>query len=150
MGSTLTNLVYHVVFITQARERLIHQKLREELYLYMGGIVKGEGGVLLQIGSMTDHVHLVLKLKPIHNLSEMMQKIKGNSSKWINAETGLAGRFRWQDGYGAFTVSESHIPVVVKYIKEQEKHHSDLSFKDAFVRILNRHQIEYNEQYPWD
>lgn len=150
MGSTLTNLVYHVVFSTKARERLIHQELRDELYLYMGGIVKGEGGVLLQIGGMPDHVHLVLKLKPIHNLSEMMQKIKGNSSKWINAQKSPNGRFRWQDGYGAFTVSESQVPVVVKYIKEQEKHHRDLSFKDEFVRILNRHQIEYNEQYLWD
>ena len=129
---------------------MIHQELRDELYLYMGGIVKGEGGVLLKIGGMPDHIHLLLKLKPVHNLSEIMKKVKGNSSKWINARKSLAGRFRWQDGYGAFTVSESQVPVVVKYIQEQERHHGDLSFKEEFVRILNRHQIEYNEQYLWD
>jgi REP element-mobilizing transposase RayT len=149
MGSTLTNLIYHVVFSTKAREPMINQGIRDELYRYIGGIVKGEGGVLIQIGGMPDHMHIVLKLKPIHKLSDIMQKVKGNSSKWINEQDRLVGRFGWQDGYGAFTVSESQVPVVVRYVKEQEKHHSNLSFKEEFIRILKRHQVEYNEQYLW-
>jgi putative transposase len=84
MGSTLTNLIYHVVFSTKAREPMINQEIRDELYRYMGGIIKGEGGLLIQIGGMPDHIRLVLKLRPIHNLSDIMQKIKGSSSKWIN------------------------------------------------------------------
>ena len=85
MGSTLTNLIYHVVFSTKAREPMIIQEIRDELfYRYMGDIVKGEGGVLFQVGGMPDHIHMVLKLKPVHRLSEIMQQVKGNSSKWIN------------------------------------------------------------------
>lgn len=128
---------------------MINQKIRDELYRYMGGIVKGEGGVLIQIGGMPDHIHMVLKLKPIHKLSDMMQKVKGNSSKWVNEQDRLAARFGWQNGYGAFTASESQVPTVAKYVKEQEKHHGNVSFKEEFIRILNRHQVEYNEQHLW-
>lgn len=149
MGSTLANLIYHIVFSTKAREPLIVEKIRDELYRYIGGIVKGEGGIIIQIGGMPDHIHIILKLKPIHKLSNIIQKIKGNSSKWINEQNYLSSRFGWQDGYGAFTVSESQVPVVVKYIKEQKKHHNNYSFKKEFIRILNQHQIEYNEQYLW-
>jgi REP element-mobilizing transposase RayT len=116
----------------------------------MGGIVKGEGGILLQIGGMPDHVHVVIKLKPVHTLSVIMQKIKGGSSKWINETYRCANRFAWQNGYGAFTVSESQVQAVVRYVKEQENHHRKLSFKDEFILILKRHQVEYNEQYLWN
>jgi putative transposase len=149
MASTLTNLIYHVVFSTKGREPMIVHPLRVELYRYMGGIVKNEGGILLQIGGMPDHLHLVLKLKPTHELSKIMQKIKGNSSKWINTQGILKDRFSWQDGYGAFSVSESQVPVVVRYVKEQEAHHRKLSFKDEFTQILERHQVEYEERYLW-
>ena len=150
MGSTLSNLVYHVVFSTKAREPMITHEIRDELYRYIGGIVRGENGILIQIGGIPDHVHLVLKLKPVHKLSEIMQKIKGNSSKWVNGQNRLEGRFGWQDGYGGFTVSESQVAVVVRYVKEQEKHHKKYSFKEEFIRILQYHQVEYNEQYLWD
>ena len=149
MGSTLTNLIYHVVFSTRTREPLIQTQIEGELYRYMGGIIKGESGVLIQIGGMPDHVHIVLKLKPIHRLSDVMQKIKGNSSKWINDQNKLAHKFRWQDGYGAFTVSESQVPTVMKYVKDQKKHHGKFSFQDEFIQILKRHKVEYNEQYLW-
>ena len=138
-----------MVFSTRTREPLIQTQIEGELYRYMGGIIKGEGGVLIQIGGMPDHVHIVLKLKPIHRLSDMMQKIKGNSSKWINDQNKLPSKFRWQDGYGAFTVSESQVPTVVKYVKDQKKHHGKLSFQDEFIQILKRHKVEYNEQYLW-
>ncbi len=149
MGSTLTNLVYHIIFSTKDRKPLLIQELQEELYRYVGGIIKGEGGILLQIGGMPDHIHLVVKLKPIHTLSEVMRKVKGNSSKWINEQKKLTGRFSWQEGYGAFTVSESQIPTVVEYVKEQENHHETLSFKDEFILILKRHQVQYDERYLW-
>ncbi len=149
MGSTLTNLIYHVVFSTKSRKPLITQEIRDELYLYMGGIVKGEGGVLIQIGGMPDHIHIVLKLKPIHKLSDILQKVKGKSSKWINVQNRIKGKFGWQDGYGAFTVSESQVAVVVKYVKQQEKHHRNLSFKGELIRILKLNHVDYNEEYLW-
>lgn len=149
MGSTLTNLIFHVVFSTKNREPIINKEIKEELYNYLGGIIKGEGAIPVQIGGMPDHIHIILKLKPIHSLSDIMQKVKGNSSKWINKQKKLTGKFAWQDGYGAFTVSESQVPVVVKYVKDQEEHHKKFSFKNEFIQILKLHQIEYNEQYLW-
>jgi len=149
MGSTLTNLLYHVVFSTKNREPMIGANIRDELYRYIGGIIKGENGILLEIGGMPDHIHLFIKLKPTHEMSEMMKKVKGNSSKWINEQKRLKRRFSWQTGYGAFSVSESRATMVSLYIKDQEKHHHTLSFKDEFVRLLERHHIEYDDQYLW-
>jgi len=149
MGSTLANLVYHVIFSTKGRDNIIIPEIRDELHRYMGGIIKGEGGVLLQIGGMPDHIHMVIKLRPIHALSDIMQKVKGGSSKWTNEQNRLVGRFAWQEGYGAFTVSESQISAVIKYVREQENHHKNLSFKDEFMLILQRHRVEYDEQYLW-
>lgn len=149
MASTLTNLIYHVVFSTKGREPMIVPSVREELYRYIGGIVKNEGGISLQIGGIPDHLHLVVKLKPTHELSKVMQKIKGNSSKWVNMQRKLKNRFAWQDGYGAFTVSESQVPVVVRYVTEQETHHRKYSFKDELTQILELHHIDYEERYLW-
>ena len=149
MGSTLTNLIFHVIFSTKGREPVIIPGICDELYRYMGGIIKGEGGVLLQVGGMPDHIHIVLKSKPVHALSAIMQKVKGISSKWVNEQNRLMDRFAWQEGYGAFTVSESQIPAVLKYVREQENHHRNLSFKNEFIQILELHQVEYDERYLW-
>jgi REP element-mobilizing transposase RayT len=149
MASTLSNLVYHIIFSTKGREPMIVPEIRDELHRYIGGIIKGESGVLLQIGGMPDHIHMVIKLKPIHSLSEIMRKVKGSSSKWINEQNRIAGGFAWQEGYGAFTVSESQISVVLQYVKEQQNHHRNRSFKDEFIRVLQRHRVEYEERYLW-
>jgi len=149
MGSTLTNLVYHVIFSTKGRKPVIVPEFRAELHRYMGGIIKGEGGILLQIGGMPDHIHLVIKLKPVQALSNIMQKIKGSSSKWINDQNRSSIKFAWQNGYGAFTVSESQVSATIRYVREQEKRHRKLSFKDELLLILERHRVEYDERYLW-
>ena len=147
MESTLTNLLYHIVFSTKDREPLILPEIREDLHRYIGGILKGEGGVPLEIGGMSDHIHMAIKLRPIHALSDIMKKVKGNSSKWLNEQNRLTSRFSWQDGYGAFSVSESQISTVIRYVREQAKHHRRQTFKDEFIRILEHHRVEYDEQY---
>ena len=149
MGSTLSNLLYHVVFSTKNREPSLIPAIRDDLYRYIGGIIKKEKGILIQIGGMPDHLHLVVKLNPAHSLSDIMKNIKGSSSKWINEQKILMGRFGWQEGYGAFTISESQLPGVLRYVSEQEKHHRTLSFKDEFVVFLKRHRIEYDDRYIW-
>jgi putative transposase len=149
LGSTLTNLVHHIIFSTKDREPTITSEIRDELYRYMGGIIKAEGGGLLQIGGIPDHIHRVVELKPVHALSEIMQKVKGSSSKWVNEKKRFVNRFAWQEGYGAFTVSESQISAVMRYVREQEDHHRKLSFKEEFIRILERHRVEYDERYLW-
>ena len=149
MASTLTNLLYHIVFSTKSRKPMIIPELHDDLHRYMGGIIKGEGGVLFEIGGMSDHIHMAIKLKPVHSLSDIMQKVKGNSSKWMNEQNRLTGRFSWQDGYGAFSVSESQISTVMRYVREQAKHHRRQSFKDEFIQLLKRHGVEYGERYLW-
>ena len=113
----------------------------------MGGIIKGEGGVLLQAGGTADPIHIIIRLKPVHSLSEMMRKIKGNSSKWINEQKKLKHKFAWQEGYGAFSVSEFRIPAATRYVREQETHHRKQTFKEEFVRILKRHRVAYDGRY---
>jgi REP element-mobilizing transposase RayT len=118
MAGTYTNLVYHLVFSTKKRIPLISQGLQKSLYKYIGGIIRGEGGTLLEIGGMPEHVHLLTKLKPTESLSEMLNRIKAKSSKWVNEEKMKLRKFGWQDGYAAFSVSQSQIGSVRKYIQK--------------------------------
>jgi REP element-mobilizing transposase RayT len=147
MATTFANLLYHVVYSTKERVPLIEALLREPLYEYIGGIVRGEGGILLEIGGMPDHVHLLAKFKTSIAVAEMVQKIKGKSSKWVNDLPDRRDRFDWQEGYGAFTVSESLVPRVRKYIRTQEEHHKKVSFKDELIAILKKNRIPYDEKY---
>ena len=150
MASTLTNLLYHIVFSTKHREPLIQPAMRDRLYSYMGGIIRSEGGVLIEADGMPDHIHLLARLKPEPSVSNILKVVKSKSSKWVNDERLLPGRFQWQTGYGAFTVSVSQLPTVKKYILNQESHHSSKTFQNEFRALLKRHEIEYDERYVWD
>ncbi len=147
MATTFSNLLYHIVFSTKNRIPLIHAELREPLYEYMGGILRGEGGILLEIGGIPDHVHLLAKIKPDIAIAMMIKNVKGKSSKWVNAEKNLDHHFEWQEGYGAFSVSASHVDKVRQYIRNQEKHHRRVPFRDELIALLNRHGISYDERY---
>lgn len=150
MAGTYTNLLYHLVFSTKGRYPLITRELQPDLYAYMGGIVRGEGGVLLEIGGIPDHVHMLVKFKPVSSISDMLRCIKANSSGWVNEEHEGLHKFGWQDGYAAFTVSESQVTPVRQYIQQQEMHHRGLSYQDEFRTLLQRHGIEFDERYLWD
>jgi REP element-mobilizing transposase RayT len=150
MAGTYTNLLYHVVFSTKERRPLITKELQPDLNAYIGGIIRGEGATLLEIGGISDHVHLLVKFKPTHSVSEMLRLIKSNSSKWINEERFKMRKFGWQDGYAAFSVSESQVAIVREYICNQEQHHHGQSYQDEFRALLDRHRIEYDERYLWD
>jgi REP element-mobilizing transposase RayT len=150
MPSTYTNLLYHIVFSTKDRIPLITDEFKEELYRYIGGIVRAEGGVQLEIGGVTDHVHILAKIKPAISVSEMLAKLKANSSKWINDHKMKFRKFGWQEGYAAFTVSESQVAVVREYIRNQQEHHRKQTYQEEFVALLERHGIEYDPQYLWD
>lgn len=151
MSSTLSNLTYHIVFSTKYREPLITPKLRETLYPYIGGVVRNKGGALLRIGGVADHLHLVVRLRPDIALSDMVRMVNANASKWVN-EQGLesGGRFAWQSGYGAFTVSKSQLPTLVEYVEHQEEHHRERSFQDEFVAILKKQGVDFDERYLFD
>lgn len=147
MASTFTNLLYHVVFSTKDRVPMITKELQERLYEYMGGIIRGEGGVLLEIGGVADHAHLLAKLKADTAVAVLLRLLKSNSSGWVNDNRLIPGRFAWQTGYAAFSVSESQVEAVRRYIRNQEAHHAKVSFKDELIALLKKHRIEYDERY---
>ena len=149
MAGTYTNLLYHIVFSTKNRLPLITPQLKEDLYAYMGGIVRGEGGTLLEINGMPDHVHLLVKLKPTTAISDFLRVLKANSSKWANEKKRLR-KLGWQEGYAAFTVSESQSPRVRNYIRNQEEHHGKQDYKSELLSLLKKHRVEYDERYLWD
>lgn len=147
MATTFANLLYHLVFSTKGRVPLIRDDLREPLCGYIGGIIRGEGGILLEIGGMADHLHLLTKFKTDIAVSTMVQKIKAKSSRWINELPDRSERFEWQAGYGIFSVSESLVEKVRAYIRTQEDHHRRVTFKDELIALLPRHRIPYDERY---
>ena len=150
MASTLTNLLYHIVFSTKNREPIITAPIRENLYRYIGGIIRGEGGVLLEIGGMPDHVHLVVRFKSEPSVATMIKIIKSKSSKWLNEQPKRPGRFEWQRGYAAFTVSVSQLDKVRAYVRNQQQHHRRKTFQEELREILDKHGVAYEERYLWD
>ena len=147
MASSLTHLIYHIVFSTKERCPLVTENLSVELYPYMAGIIRGEGGASLRIGGVSDHVHILTKLPASKSLSEILRRIKGNSSKWVNEQPRFCGQFAWQRGYAAFSVSQSVVERVAAYIGRQKEHHQAVSFHDELVSLLEKHGVEYDERY---
>ncbi len=143
MARTYTKLIYHIVFSTKERIPLITPEIRDRLYEYLGGVIRGEKGSLMEIGGMPDHVHILARFGAAIAVSEMLKRIKGSSSHWLSQETGTW--FAWQNGYGAFSVSESQVAAVRKYIQQQEEHHKRISFKDELISLLRKHRIEFEE-----
>ena len=150
MANTFTNLLFHIVFSTKHRAPFIREPLRERLYGYMGGILREEGGILLEIGGIPDHVHLLARLKADCSVAEAVRTIKSGSSKWVHQTFPERADFAWQTGYAAFSVSESQVGAVRRYIKNQEEHHARLSFKDELIALLQKHGIEFDERYLLD
>ena len=136
MASTLTNLLYHIVFTTRKKQNLIIPELSTELYPYIGGIIREENGKLLKIGGTLNHVHILARFHASISVSEMMRRIKGSSSKWVNENSKNTSHFTWQRGYDAFSVSESSVGNVVSYIENQEEHHRNTTFEEKFLRLL--------------
>ena len=150
MANTYTQLYFHIVFAVKGRENLISEKWKEELYKYISGIIANKEQKLMIINGMPNHVHLLVSTKPSCNLSDLVRDIKANSSKWINDKNFVQGKFEWQTGFGAFTVSQSGVNAVINYIKNQEKHHSSKSFKEEYIDFLESYEVDYNSKYIFD
>ena len=144
MAKTYTKLIYHIVFSTKERAPLITEEIRDRLYEYFGGVIRGERGSVLEIGGVADHVHILARFGAAVAVSEMVQRIKGSSSHWMNARP--ESWFAWQNGYGAFTVSESQVATLRRYIRHQEEHHKHLPYKDELISLLRKHQIDEQTQ----
>ena len=147
MASTYTQIYLHVVFAVSSRACVINSSRREELQKYMTGIVTRQGQKLIAIYCMPDHAHILLGLKPDTAPSDLIGKIKTASTNHINEQRWLGCRFSWQEGYGAFSVSDSHLGRVAGYIRNQEARHRRKSFQQEYVEFLERHQVPYDERY---
>jgi REP element-mobilizing transposase RayT len=149
MPHSYTALYTHVVFSTKDRRPQITTSLEERLYPYLGGILRDLNGRLLHVNGADDHTHILISSPPTASLAELVGKVKGCSSKWVNDTFPQRAKFAWQRGYAAFSVSQSQIPVVARYIERQKAHHAKTSFQDEFVRLLKRHGIQVDERFLW-
>ncbi|MEQ8363028.1 MAG: IS200/IS605 family transposase [Cyclobacteriaceae bacterium] len=147
MANSYTQIHIHIVFVVKYRAAMILHDWKDELYKYITGIVQTHGHKMIIINGMPDHLHVLLGMRPTQSLSDLMQDIKGSSSKWINERKFTRSRFEWQSGYGAFSYSKSELNNVVEYIKNQENHHKKKSFMAEYKDLLNEFSIDFDERY---
>lgn len=146
MSHTCGNILLHLIFSTRERRSLILPEFRNDLFAYLGGIIREMGGTALIVEGTFDHVHMLMRIRPSHSAAEIARVVKTNSSRWIRER---CPNFAWQTGYGVFSVSESNVPAVTKYIASQEEHHRKHSFQDEFRAFLKRNGIVVDEKYVW-
>ncbi len=150
MAGTFSQIYIQIVFSVKGRENLISPHWKDELNKYIAGIIKGKNQKPIIVNGMADHIHAFVGLKPVMPVSDLVRDIKNNSSNFINASKFVKGKFSWQEGYGAFSYSHSHISNVYNYILNQEKHHKKRTFKEEYMELLRKFEIEFNEKYLFD
>jgi len=150
MANTYLQIYIQIVFAVKGRENFILKQNREELHQYIAGIVRNRNQKLLSVFSMPDHTHLLIGINSSISISDLVRDIKAGSSKFINDSKWMKFKFNWQEGYGAFSYSRSHIDKVINYILNQEDHHKKISFRDEYLDFLKKYEIEYNEKYLFD
>jgi REP element-mobilizing transposase RayT len=147
MPNTYTQIHIQTVFAVENRMSLINKGWREDLYRYMTAIVQNRGHKVLAIGGVSDHVHLLLGLRPNEALSQLMMFLKRDSTNWINKSRFVRGKFSWQTGFGAFSYSKEQIPRVCNYIMSQEEHHRKRTFQEEYEEMLKEFNIIYDSRY---
>lgn len=147
MANTFTQIYLHIVFAVQNRTSLIQLEWRDELYKYITGIVRNNKHKLIAINGTANHIHIAIGYKPHQLIPDLLQDIKGNSSKWINEKRLVKGKFNWQAGYGAFSFSDSHIDTVSQYIINQEEHHKRKTFREEYIQLLKKYDVPFDEKY---
>ena len=150
MAGTFSQIYIQYVFAVKGRENLLQMPWRDEVFRYIAGIIKSKQQKPIIVNGVSDHVHVFVGLKPSMPISDLVRDIKNNSSKFINEQKFVKGKFSWQDGYGAFSYSHSQIENVYQYILNQEEHHRKKTFKDEYIEFLQKFGIEFNEKYLFD
>lgn len=150
MANTYTQFYYHIVFAVRYRESLITKSIKDDLYRYITGIVQGQGQILIAINGMPDHIHLLVACKASIRLSDLVKEVKEHSSRFINEKRCIRGKFYWQAGFGAFSVSRRELDRVIKYIDEQEQHHGKTKFREEYIKILHDNEVVFAEKYLFD
>jgi len=150
MANTYTQIYVQIVFAVQERENVIKEEFRDELEKYIGGIVANNKSKLLAIYCNPDHAHVLIGLHPTVAVATMAGDIKSGSAKWINKQHKVLGKFNWQDGYGGFSYSKSQLADVSSYILNQPEHHKKKSFKEEYLHILQKSEVDFDESYLFE
>ena len=150
MPGTYSQIYIQIVFAVKHRKSLIDSSFEEDLYKYISGIVRNKGQKLLAINGMPDHIHLFLGLKPSCSLSDLVREIKKSSNEFIKENGFCNYRFNWQEGYGAFSYGHSQIDTVIKYIQNQKQHHKKKTFKEEYIELLDKFNVEYENKYLFE
>jgi putative transposase len=147
VANTYTQIYIHIVFAVEGRQNLIPPEHNDELQKYITGIVFSQNHKLIAINNMPDHLHLLIGLRPDASLSDLVRDIKAFSAKFINEQRWVAGRFSWQEGFGAFSHARSQLDTVIRYIQNQPKHHQKKSFQDEYIELLKKFEVDYDQRY---
>jgi putative transposase len=150
MANTFSQIYLQYVFAVKGRENLLQQPWREEVFKYISGIISAKGQKPIIVNGVADHVHVFVGLKPSMGISELVQSIKNNSSKFINDQKLVKGRFEWQEGYGVFSYAQSQVDQVYQYILNQEEHHKRRTFQEEYVDLLRKFQVAYEERFLFE
>lgn len=150
MAGTFSQVYIQYVFAVQNRKNLLQKPWREEVFKYISGIITRKEQKSIIVNGVEDHVHIFVGLKPSMKISDLVRDIKNNSTNFINEQNYLKEKFSWQEGYGAFSYSHSQIKDVYKYVLNQEQHHKSISFKNEYIALLEKFEIDYNEKYLFD
>jgi putative transposase len=149
MAGKYLSLLVHFTWSTAGREPWIAREMREDLYAFIGRIMVKKSARLISAGAVFDHIHLYASLPSTISIAEFVNLVKANSSRWVHESFPRLRHFAWQEGYGAFSVSKSDEPRVMRYVGNQERHHQNRTFKQEFITLLNKHQIDYDKRYIW-
>jgi putative transposase len=152
MANTYSQIYIQIVFAVQNRNALIDLSWEDELYKYITGIIQNKNQKLISINGMPDHIHILIGMRPTCNLSDLVREIKKSSNTFINEKKFSKFRFKWQEGFGAFSYSHSQLGNVISYIQNQQKHHQKVSFKEEYLEFLEKFEIEFDGDYlfKWD
>jgi REP element-mobilizing transposase RayT len=150
MANTYTQINMHVVFSVKGRENILSVKIRPDIFKYISGILSNIEQFPLAVNGYKDHVHLFFEMQPTKSLSDIVRVVKTNSSKWINENRFIAGKFSWQEGYGGFSYSRSQRNNVIQYIIKQEEHHKEKTFREEYLQLLKLFEIDFDEQYVFE
>lgn len=150
MANTYTQIHIQFVFAVKGRQSLIFEPVRNRIEKYITGIVQNYDHKILAIYSMPDHTHLFAGVRPKQSISDLMRDVKSNSTDFINEQKLVSGKFSWQEGYGAFSYSKSHVKNVINYVLNQPKHHKRKTFREEYIEFLEKFEINYDEKYLFE
>ena len=150
MPQSLSQVILHIVFSTKDRSRYLDDAVRERVHAFLATLCRARDCGAYRVGGTNDHVHLICRLSRTITISKLIEDLKRESSKWIKTLGAEYTAFHWQKGYGAFSLSRSHLDTAIAYVENQVEHHRTVSFQDEFRELLRRYEVEFDERYVWD